>query len=324
MLSTGVRQPAGPGAEEKKSMFGNAARYVQTLLQLVGLLCLFALVVPAGPTLAADEAEEVEVSRQQGLDLQAFLVWQRLNEARSNPRAVLERLGLPVEQVRNQLGEDAWLLDSGLPALAWNDQLQGAMAAHGRDMFDQLYYSHTSLDGRGPRERIAATGYQALIEDETLAALVFSSYIDVKLALDAMLDIMLRDELTGVAGVARNVFSPELTEVGISFFAESIEILEGQPYVYLLALDFATPLEPRSFLIGAVDPGASVMLQTYFTQFWQAVPLGPGADFQVAFPASGGELVVTDAQGNIVNQVSVYDNTPGANRFVDLRVAGVD
>ena len=43
--------------------------------------------------------------------------------------------------------------------LVWNDLLAIAAKGHAHDMFNQNYFSHTSLDGRSMQDRINASGY---------------------------------------------------------------------------------------------------------------------------------------------------------------------
>lgn len=285
-------------------------------LVVAGLACLL---LTTSLSVAGVALDEPEAERDQILAALGYQVWQGLNDARANPQAVLSRLELSVEAVRDVLGEDAWLLDSGLAPLAWDGQLHAAASAHGRDMFDNLYYSYVSPNGFGPYERIAATGYLARLEDETLAALVFSSYLAVETALPAMIDMMLRDELTGVDGVRRNIFSTELTEVGIAVFAENVPRLEGQPYIYLLVLDFATPVEPRYFIVGAGDPADVFAMQSTRTEFWEFLDPLPGGNFQVSYPLGGALLMAIDSEWNPTASARVYEIHPSRNHFVDLR-----
>lgn len=281
------------------------------------LLFLLAVLTPL-QALAMDQPVASDSSRQELLDLQGYLLWQRLNQARSNPLAVVTRLGIPLEQARAALGDDAWLLDSGLPPLAWNTQLVSSASGHGRDMFARLYYSYVTPEGLGVMERVAATGYQAAFENETLAALFFGAYVDVALAVDFMVDTMLRDELTGVAGVRRNIFSPEPTEVGAAFFAETVPVLAANPYVYLFVVDFAAPLVPRSFLVGVADCATQVMSQSYYTGMWDVLPALPGGGFQGPLPTGGVEVYAWDATGALITVVPIYDDQAGRNRYVEL------
>ncbi len=260
------------------------------------------------------QAEQQDIFAQQ-----KYLFWKEINAARQNPLAVLERLDISEEQAREALGAGAWILDTGLSPLAWNDQLKQATFLHGRDMLGNLYYSHVSPDGAGPRERIAATGYQAMIEDESLALLIFSDFVSMERAVTALVDNLLRDELTAVEGVHRNIFSPVLTEMGISFFGEYLPALDDTPFVYLVVLDFARPMVPATQLIGVVGSGMSLGFRFTMTGFWDFLPLLPGDSFQLKMPVGGGDFVVFDSQHQRVNSQSIIDDGSFTNRFVDLR-----
>jgi uncharacterized protein YkwD len=50
----------------------------------------------------------------------------------------------------------------GIHALSWNDQLFEAARLHSEDMAENNYFSHTSLDGRNPSDRVTATGYSGI------------------------------------------------------------------------------------------------------------------------------------------------------------------
>ena len=284
---------------------------------LIPMLLLMSALLPCAG-FAADQA----TARQELLELQRYLVWQRINEARSNPLATLERLEISVEQARAVLGDDAWILDNGLPPLALSQQLITAASLHGRDMFTRLYYSHVTPEGAGPMERIAATGYQALAEDETLAILIFSGYVDLKLAVDFMVDTMMRDELVGTPGVSRNIFSPEFSEAGIVFFAETIPLIEGQPFVYLFVMNFAAPMIPQRYLIGVYDEKTEKVpvMMPYATGRWSVQPvLFPGI-FQVPYPEGGVAIVMAgDDSESVSDLVYLYDMGEQGNRFIDLR-----
>ncbi len=294
-----------------------ALKSILAVLLLVALLPCggFAAETPANVSAAA-------VARADLLELQQYLAWQRINEARRDPMAALKRLGIPVEQARAVLGEDAWILDQGLPPLALNAQLTTAAGLHGRDMFTRIYYSHVTPEGAGPLERVAATGYEALAADETLAILIFSGYVDLKLAVDFMVDTMIRDELVGTPGVKRNIFSREFTEAGIIFFAETIPLIEGQPYVYLFVLDFAAPMTPQRYLVGLYDGTTErvPVMMPYATGKWSVQPVLVPGFFQVPYPAGGVAMVlVGDGPETISAPVFVYDDGTMSNRFVDLR-----
>ncbi len=55
-------------------------------------------------------------------------------------------------------------------ALTWNARLANAAYGHSRDMADNNYFSHDSLDGRSMADRINATGYTWSTIGENIAA----------------------------------------------------------------------------------------------------------------------------------------------------------
>jgi uncharacterized protein YkwD len=54
--------------------------------------------------------------------------------------------------------------------LAWNAKLTSAAYGHSRDMADQNYFAHNSLDGRTMAQRITAAGYSWSAIGENIAA----------------------------------------------------------------------------------------------------------------------------------------------------------
>lgn len=266
-----------------------------------------------GPLAQTPIATEAELAAQ------AYLLWQQINEVRANPRQVMARLGVSEAQAEAALGADAWILDQGLPPLAWSGELQVAAQAHGRDMFANLYYSHLSLSGLDPAARIAATGYEALLADETLAVLAFNYYLPPATVLSSMFNKMLLDELTGTPGVARNIFSTSSTEIGIGFQVENVVQLAGKPNVYLLVLNAAQPLVPRYFVIGRADAGRRVMQRNLATRFWDVVPTLATGEFQLPIGANDAEVVVFDADNAIAARFSTNTLAPNRNQMIDLR-----
>ncbi|MDT8421785.1 MAG: CAP domain-containing protein [Desulfuromonadales bacterium] len=257
-------------------------------------------------------------SRQELLDRQCLQLWQRINEARHNPQAALQRLGIPFETAVTALGADAWILQ-GLPPLAWDAQLQTAASAHGGDMLARLYYSSITPEGVGPLERIAATGYQASFEDEALTAVAFTAPVAIEEAVDFMFDRQLYDELTAAPGVRRVFMSDDATEIGMAAFAESLALLAGQPNLYLLVADVAAPLVPRPFVVGVAAADSLVVARRYPGDALELLPTIAGGLFQAEFPRSGAEYSAYTAEGGMLRRVPVYNLAAGANRYVDLR-----
>lgn len=294
------------------------------LTSLILLLCV--ALTPMQGAVAADltgagmPVAQGAPSAKADLRAQAYLLWQQINEARRNPRQAMARLGVSEQTAVAALGSDAWLLDQGLPPLAWNAQLQSAAQNHGRDMVGRLYYSHVSPSGAAPSTRIAATGYEAVATDETLAALVFELYLDANVALAALFDNMLLDELTGVAGVSRNIFSTTLTEVGIGFLAESVALLDGKPYVYLVVADFGAPVETRYFAVGQIDAGSRLLVRNRIGGIWNEAEILPGNTFQLQISGAGEDLYYwNELAPDFVDVATTQDFAWGWNHSLDLR-----
>ncbi len=250
----------------------------------------------------------------------AYQVWMLFNQARMNPAAVLERLHIDREAATLVLGDDAWLLDQGLAPLAWDGLLQSAADGHAVDMINRLYYAHLSPEGVSSGERVAATGYQAQAENEVMAALIFTNPFPVDEAVDVLVDNMLRDELTGTGGQARAIFSPLYTEVGLSFRAETLVGLAGQPYVYLLVANFAQPLQNRTFIMGSVDPRTHLMALNLYSGVWIDAEILPCGFYQIEINSDIRNLFYWDVDSpSVYYTLSTQDYDQNSNSFVDLR-----
>jgi uncharacterized protein YkwD len=88
-------------------------------------------------------------------------------------------------------------------ALAWNDKLTQAAAAHSADMAVKNYFSHTSADGRTLADRINATGYTWSGLGENIAA----GYAGIDAVMSGWI---------GSDGHCANLMSPNLSEVGLA------------------------------------------------------------------------------------------------------------
>lgn len=98
-----------------------------------------------------------------------------------------------------------------MPAVAplgWNDALFSAAARHARDMADNNYFSHTSLDGRTLGQRVTAEGYNWRAVGENIAAGPGS----VSAVMQGWLDS---------PGHCRNIMGSVFTEVAVSCVARS-------------------------------------------------------------------------------------------------------
>ncbi len=233
----------------------------------------------------------------------AFEFWQQVNAARQNPLATAARLEIPEHVVRQAFATQAWILDQGLPPLAWNQALYTAATAHGHDMFSRVFYDYVSPEGATYWDRMEDAEYHPEEAGETMLSLFFENFIPIERGFDMIVDAMLRDELTGNPSVERNIFNPDFVEMGAGFFAESVPPLGDQPYVYLLLADFARPREARSYVIGTYPLDSSVLMHPRRSGGWFPVREKsnseqlPAGIFQVALPYGGADFVLVSNYG---------------------------
>lgn len=108
-------------------------------------------------------------------------------------------------------------------ALAWHAALDKAAAAHAADMATRDYVSHTSPEGTGPGQRIAAAGYDARAWAENIAA----GYPGV----DAVVAGWVASD-----GHCANLMNPNLRELGLACVRGS-----GTTYTTYWTLNLAAP-----------------------------------------------------------------------------------
>lgn len=88
-------------------------------------------------------------------------------------------------------------------ALVWEDRLFSAAARHSQDMAANNYFSHDSLDGRKPGQRVSAEGYTWRSVGENIAA----GYSTVAEVMQVWMNS---------PGHCNNIMSADKTEVGVS------------------------------------------------------------------------------------------------------------
>ena len=92
----------------------------------------------------------------------SFYLWRQINELRRDPVQTMINLGLDVEGIRGQLGNEAWILDRSLKPLALDLRLYSVANNHIQDMKANKYFGYTSPVNPVPLNvRIAQTGYLA-------------------------------------------------------------------------------------------------------------------------------------------------------------------
>lgn len=165
---------------------------------------------------------------------------QLINQARENPLAVASSLGMDADQILQDLPELKDILIYGLPPLSFNENLYAAASAHTRDMLENNYYSHFSLDERTYDDRIVESGYDPVVTGESLGMLAFFNFIEPAEAVALIFENMFRDELDPARTERRNILASDLEEAGIGFGSGAFKI-DGLIYnAYLTTCDFAT------------------------------------------------------------------------------------
>ena len=159
-----------------------------------------------------------------------------INQARENPLAVAESLGMDPDQIMQDFPELRDILIYGLPPLTFNQNLYAAAGAHSQDMLENGYYSHDSLDGRTYEDRIRESGYDPLYAGESMGLqclgddFIDETDDDIDRLISLMFRLMFRKiftfELNPDAG-ERNILDPLIREVGISVITGTSSELGG-------------------------------------------------------------------------------------------------
>lgn len=109
------------------------------------------------------------------------------------------------------------------PALAMSAQLRTAARNHAEDMAQHNYFDHDSQDGRGPSERISATGYNWSTWGENIAAGSGSA--------EGAVNQWMNSE-----GHCKNIMNASFKEIGIGYSSAP-----GSTYRHYWVQVFGTP-----------------------------------------------------------------------------------
>jgi len=117
---------------------------------------------------------------------------------------------------------------AGVKPLRLNDQLTAAATAHSEDMALNDYFGHPGLDGRSPEARILASGYDAFITGENIAAGLASPEAVVQAWMDS-------------PGHRANILNGKLSEMGVGFYFLDSDV-GSTNYRYYWTQDFGQPM----------------------------------------------------------------------------------
>lgn len=264
----------------------------------------------------------------------SLFLWHLVNQARVHPKRTIQSLGIDENTARQALGDEQWIIDKGLPPLAWNDELMHAATGHGTDMIAQLYYSSVGLDGSTPGDRMRSAGYSPVSEGETLGVLSFSGFVDSFEAVRVIFANWVRDELDPARQEGRQIFNAEFQEMGGAFIGAVLHLGEDiPPNIYLAVADFARPVEPHQYLIGNVyrdlngngsmEPkeavaGATVVISGVGLSGGSQVATGALGEYQADLPRS--QLIIIDVTGEKGPLITglLAAGVGGHSRMVDL------
>ncbi len=155
-----------------------------------------------------------------------FLAW-RESEAFARQTAAL---AVP-EQVRSEMlaRANAERTAAGLPPLSLDSRLNDAAQRHAEDMLVRSFYSHVSLDGDGPSDRVRQSGYPARLVAENIARGPFS-----------VNEVM--DNWMASREHRRNLLHPGLQDLGVGIAVGRNSV--GNTVIWVQ--DFGRPLRWRS------------------------------------------------------------------------------
>ncbi|MCP4689767.1 MAG: hypothetical protein GY859_17070 [Desulfobacterales bacterium] len=270
-------------------------------------------------------------------ELTERILMSKINEARENPGALIAAMEIEAEEAASVFGDEAWVLNSGLPPLAWDDRLRTAALKHNLDMLEKLYFSNISQDGRALSERIADAGYEAENSAEVLGYWISESANDPWKIADVLFAEAARSELDGTT-LNRGIFNPNPRELGIAVTSTGFDLGEaGEPTLNLMVADMAGPTEGRLFAVGRVfmdrngdqtfdpgeeAPGLVVSLRNYFdlreimAETLTDIIGGWQLPVQILFPFM---LQVSDHNGAILYERLIASN--GNNLQLDISIS---
>jgi len=171
---------------------------------------------------------------------------EEINRARMDPMAEAARFGISLFE-----GMPAGEI-SGNPVqpIVFNAKLITAASAHSQDMISNDYFSHYSLDGSSPFQRMQSAGYSYSTAGENIAFRGSTAYLEeVSTVIKQHKDLFV-DENYPDRGHRVNMLSSGFKELGVGV---AFGDYQGYTYSYMLTCDFATAQSYSGmFVLGVV------------------------------------------------------------------------
>ncbi|MCP4110130.1 MAG: hypothetical protein GY749_32180 [Desulfobacteraceae bacterium] len=204
------------------------------MFQIHKAISLILILLTAFPVYAGDNED---IGNLSPMELRLF---EKINQARENPLATAELLGMDTGKLLEDLSDIYDILTQGLLPFTYNEKLCMSAKNHNQDMIENQYYSHDSSDGRTYEQRIAETGYVPLIAGESLDYLAIDSFVEPDKAVDLIFESMFKDELNPESEKKRMILSHDFKEIGVAFGSGRLEIDGSYDNAYVVTCDFGT------------------------------------------------------------------------------------
>ena len=204
---------------------------MRTMLSHIG-----SLIIAIAVCLAFGVAVPCQASESQDYE-SAFLA--RINDARQNPGDVAAKLGVTLQPMIDRYPGLDDALRTGMPELTISPKLSASAAAHVRDMLESGYYSKTSRNGQGVKDRMVSVGYIPVIAGEAIGMIGFNNFFDPDMAVNAIFENLFREQVNSGEPIFLN---PGFTDVGISFQTGTMPIGGKLQNVYLITVDVGSSL----------------------------------------------------------------------------------
>lgn len=177
---------------------------------------------------------------------QACALLDRINEARRAPFAAALSVGIGESRLLDIAPELQSLPEGGIPPLAMNGYLLRTAGEHNEDMLSRGYVDRVAPEGQTVADRIAASGYWAVMTGESIGLVGFANFLPPEVAVQVMFENMLKDELLNRAEGRWNILNPGFTDVGVSVETGVVALGGSLFNVYTAVCDYGLPFEPTA------------------------------------------------------------------------------
>jgi hypothetical protein len=168
------------------------------------------------------------------------ILFELINQARENPRATAESLGIDPDGFIADLPEMEDIITSGPPPLTLNERLRAAAVIRAADTVAECCDGAESSDGRALARRIADEGYMAVETGETVGIIAFANFIEPAAAARLLFEEMFRGEMDAGRVEPRAILNPDLEEIGIVLGTGTLSLGRLSYNLYAAACDFGT------------------------------------------------------------------------------------